>query len=78
MMSGASNLLDEDELEDMIADLDVESINREVFNLFNISYGLDTALALRKLQVLESEDEAFANYIECLKEAHERFLSYIF
>ena len=35
-------------------------------------------MALRKVQVLEAEDEVFQNYLECLKEAHDRFLSYIF
>ena len=43
-----------------------------------MKYGLDTTLALRKVQVLEVEDEVFQNYLECLKEAHDRFLSYIF
>lgn len=28
--------------------------------------------------MLEAEDDVFMNYLECLKEAHDRFLSYIF
>ena len=78
MLSTQSIAIDEEDLTNMIADLDIESINREVFNLYNISYGLDTTLALRKVQVLEAEDEYFQHYLECLKEAHDRFLSYIF
>jgi len=58
-MSSQSLAIDEDELSYMIADLDIESINREVFGLYSISYGLDTTLALRKVQVLEAEDDAF-------------------
>ena len=46
--------------------------------MYNISYGLDTTLALRKVQVLEADDTVFSNYLECLKEAHDHFLAQIF
>ena len=59
-------------------DLEIETINRDVFDLYQIKYGHDTTLALRKVQVLEADDQVFQNYLECLKEAHDRFLSYIF
>ena len=78
MMSTNSLAIGEDDLTNLIRDLDIESINREVFVLYDIQFGLDTTLALRKVQVLEAEDEVFQNYLECLKEAHDRFLSYIF
>ena len=73
-----SLVLGDDDLTTLINNLDIEQINREVFSLYDIQYGLDTTLALRKVQVLEVEDEVFQNYLECLKEAHDRFLSYIF
>ena len=77
MLSSNSLAIEEDEYISLIKDLDIEDINRQVFDLYEISYGLDTTLALRKVQVLEAETEAFQNYLECLKDAHERFLSYI-
>ena len=76
-MSTNSLAIEEDEYIGLIQDLDIEDINRQVFDLYEISYGLDTTLALRKVQVLEMETEAFQCYLECLKDAHERFLSYI-
>ena len=78
MLSTNSFALEEDDLTDLVRDIDIEAINQEVFDLFKIKYGLDTTLALRKVQVLEADDEVFQNYLECLKEAHDRFLSYIF
>ena len=77
MMSTGSLAIEEDEFVGLIKDLDIEDINSQVFNLYQIGFGLDTTLALRKVQVLEAETEAFQNYLECLKEAHDRFLSYI-
>ena len=78
MLSTNSFALEEDDVAEMVKDLDIEAINRDVFDLFQIKYGLDTTLALRKVQVLEADDEVFQNYLECLKEAHDLFLSYIF
>ena len=78
VLSTISLAIGEEDLTNMIKDLDIETINREVFQLYNIQYGLDTTLALRKVQVLEAEDEVFQNYLECLKEAHDQFLSYVF
>lgn len=68
----------EDELAELISNLDVEGINRDVFKLYDLSYGLDPTLALRKVQMLEAGDEVFMDYLGCLKEAHDVFLSYIF
>jgi len=78
VVSANSLAIGEEDVIILIRDLDIEAINSEVFKLYQISYGLDTTLALRKVQVLEAEDEVFQNYLECLKEAHDRFLSYIF
>ena len=78
VLSTISLAIGEEDLTNMIKDLDIETINREVFQLYSIQYGLDTTLALRKVQVLEAEDEVFQNYLECLKEAHDQFLSYVF
>ena len=78
MLSTNSFALEEDDVAEMVKDLDIEAINRDVFDLFQIKYGLDTTLALRKVQVLEADDEVFQNYLDCLKEAHDLFLSYIF
>ena len=77
MMSSNSLAIEEEEFIGLIKDLDIEDLNSQVFNLYEIGYGLDTTLALRKVQVLEAETETFQNYLECLKEAHDRFLSYI-
>lgn len=49
-----------------------------MFALYGIKAGLDTTLSLRKLKVTEADDEFFQNYLECLQEAHDRFLSYVF
>ena len=49
MMSTNSLAIGEDDLTNLIKELDIEAINREVFNLYEISYGLDTTLALRKV-----------------------------
>lgn len=78
VLSTQSLVIGEDDLTMMIKDLDIDAINKDVFNLYEIQYGLDPTLALRKVQVTESEDEVFQNYLECLKEAHDRLLSYIF
>ena len=59
MLSTNSFALEEDDLTDLVRDIDIEAINQEVFDLFNIKYGLDTTLALRKVQVLEADDEVF-------------------
>ena len=71
-------MIGQDDLDALVKELDVEAIRREVFDLYEIKYGLDTQLALRKMQVLESEDMMFQNYLECLDEAHSRFVSFIF
>lgn len=78
ILSTNSMAIGEDELTNLIRDLDIDSINKEVFKLYNVEYGLDTTLALRKVQMLEAADTVFMNYLDCLKEAHDRFLSYIF
>ncbi|CDW79653.1 UNKNOWN [Stylonychia lemnae] len=70
--------LGENEIKDCVKDLDVEQIRQEVFKLFEIDTGLDSQLSLRKIQYLNQDDEMFQNYLRCLKEAHERFLGYIF
>ena len=77
MMSTGSMAIEEDDYINLVKDLDTEDIHQQVFNLYQIGYGLDTTLTLRKVWMLEAETEAFQNYLECLKEAHERFLSYI-
>jgi len=74
----SSVIVGEEDIQDMIKELDIEAVRKEVFHLYDIKYGLDTQLALRKVQVIEAEDQMFQNYLECLKEAHDRFLSYIF
>lgn len=56
-----------------------EGIVSDVFELFKINSFLDAQLELRKAeQLYTQEDEAFQNYLNCLKEAHERFMGYIF
>jgi len=59
-------------------DMDVENVRVDVFKLYEVNPGLDAQLSLRKLQILNSDDSMFQNYLTCLKEAHDRFLSYIF
>lgn len=49
VLSGTSLAIGEEDLTNLIKDLDIEAINRDVFNLYDISYGLDTTLALRKV-----------------------------
>ena len=49
MMSTQSLAIGEDDLTMMIKDLDIDSINRDVFDLYEISYGLDPTLAMRKI-----------------------------
>ena len=78
VLSTNSMAIGDEELTNLIKDLDIDSINKDVFRLYDINFGLDTTLALRKIQVLETEDEVFMNYLDCLKEAHDRFLGYIF
>jgi hypothetical protein len=75
--SGGAHL-SEVELKDVVGELDLETIRKEVFSLFDINPGLDTQLSLRKAQYLYQEDESFQNYLNCLKEAHDRFLGYLF
>lgn len=78
MLSTNSLALGEDDITNLIKNLDIEEINREVFQLYEVAFGLDTTLALRKVQVLEADDEICMDYLECLKEAHDIFLSQIF
>ena len=49
MMSTNSLAIGEEDLTLLIKELDIEAINCEVFELYGISYGLDTTLALRKV-----------------------------
>lgn len=49
MMSTQSLAIGEDDLTMMIKDLDIDNINRDVFDLYEISYGLDPTLAMRKI-----------------------------
>ena len=70
--------LGESELRECVRDLDIEVVRQDVFHLFQISYGRDTQLSLRKIQYLYQDDEMFQNYLKCLKEAHDRFLGYLF
>lgn len=37
-----SVIVGEDDIQDLIKDLDIEAIRKEVFNLYDIKYGLDT------------------------------------
>ena len=73
----ATVIVGEKDIEDLLNEIDAEAIRQEVFNIYNIKYGLNTSLALRKVQILESGDKLFQNYLECLEEAHNRFLSFI-
>ena len=56
MLSTNSLALEEDDLMELVKDLDIEAINQDVFELYHVRYGLDTTLALRKVQVLEADD----------------------
>lgn len=78
MLSSQSIALNNEDITNMLREIDIEEINREVFTLYNIKYGLDTTLALRKVQILEQDDEYSMDYLECLKKAHDSFLEYIF
>ena len=78
VVSSNSLALGEQDLTNLVKDLDVEAVHKEVFRLYDLKFGLDTSLALRKLQVLEADDEYLQHYIECLKEAHDRFMSIVF
>ena len=49
MLSTLSLAIGDDDLTNMIKDLDIEVINRDVFSLYKIQFGLDTTLALRKV-----------------------------
>lgn len=49
MLSTLSLAIGDDDLSNMIKDLDIEVINRDAFSLYNIQFGLDTTLALRKV-----------------------------
>ena len=49
VLSTNSMALGEDELTNLIKDLDIDGINRDVFRLYDINFGLDTTLALRKI-----------------------------
>jgi len=72
-----SQLIGEDDIKDLVKELEIETISKDVFKLYDVKIGLDTKLSLRKVQVLESSDEMFQSYLECLDEAHEVFLNYI-
>ena len=37
-----SVIVSEDDIQDLIKELDIEAIRKEVFNLYDIKYGLDT------------------------------------
>lgn len=78
VVSSNSIAIGDEEFTSLINNIDIDEIQRDVFDLFKIQYGLDPTLALRKVQVLEAEDDFFQNYVECLKEAHDQFTSYIF
>ena len=54
-----SVIVGEEDIQDLIKELDIEAIRKEVFNLYDVKYGLDTQLALRKVQVIEAEDQMF-------------------
>ena len=71
-------IIEEDEMENLIKELDIDAIRENVFNLYEINYGIDTQLSLRKVQVFQEEDHMFTNYLECLEITHDRFLRYIF
>eukprot|EP00347_Sterkiella_histriomuscorum_P000676 403374927 len=77
-LSANSGNLTENDLRECVKDLDIETVRKEVFQLYEIDIGLDTQLSLRKIQYLYQDDEMFQNYLKCLKEAHDRFLTYLF
>ncbi len=74
----SNTVLNEQQLKEVVRMLDIEKIRIDVFDLYEINPGLDTQLSLRKIQYLYAEDEMFQNYLRCLKEAHDRFLGYLF
>lgn len=78
VLSTNSFAVGEEDLTSLIKEIDIEAVNRDVFNLYETKYGLDTTLTIRKMRVLEADDEVFMNYLQCLEEAHDRFLSFIF
>lgn len=49
MVSSNSLALGEQDLTNLVKDLDVEAVHKEVFRLYDLKFGLDTSLALRKL-----------------------------
>jgi hypothetical protein len=54
-----SQLIGEDDIKDLVKELEIETISKDVFKLYDVKIGLDTKLSLRKVQVLESSDEMF-------------------
>ncbi len=59
VLSTNSLAIGDEEFTSLINQIDIDEINKDVFDLFKIQYGLDPCLALRKVQVLEAEDEFF-------------------
>ena len=70
-------VVEEEDVDNLVREIDTEWIRKEVFKLYGVDYGLDTKLALRKVQILEGQDPMLLNYIACLEEAHNRFLTLI-
>ena len=70
-------VIEDHDVDNLVREIDTEWIRKEVFKLYDVNYGLDTQLALRKVQILEGQDPMLLNYIACLEEAHNRFLAMI-
>ena len=70
-------VIEDHDVDNLVREIDTEWIRKEVFKLYDVNYGLDTQLALRKVQILEGQDPMLLNYIACLEEAHSRFLAMI-
>ena len=70
--------LEEETMGDVLREIDVEPIRRATFDLYGVKEGLDSQLQLKKIQYMNSDDEMFQNYLDCLKKAHDKFLLFIF
>ena len=46
-------VVEEQDVDTLVKEIDIEMVRKEVFKLYRVKYGLDTQLALRKVQVLE-------------------------
>ena len=67
-------MIDDQVVLEMAQSIDVNRIYERLYKLLGVKWGVDLNLATKKMEIVFSNDESTAEYLETLTEAHNQML----